>query len=112
MEGEWRAVNISFLQDILIRWPSRQRFIAVVSAEILKRWGFALSEKGKVNKKVYSVSTLRIKLGGCTRYVMGHMPCERPVEYAVVMKTEQYLVIPYIPVQLLLIKAYEKLCII
>lgn len=43
---------------------------------------------------------------------MGHMPCERPLEYAVVMKTEQYLVIPYTPVQLLLIKAYEKLCII
>lgn len=67
MKHEWRAVNVCFSQDILIQRPSRQQFIAVVSAEILKKVSFALSENGKVNKKLYSVSLLQIKVEGHKR---------------------------------------------
>lgn len=56
-----------FPQDILIWWLSRQRFIAVASAEILEKVSFALSEKGKVNKKLCSVLPLQIKVEGYKR---------------------------------------------
>lgn len=71
-----------------------------------------MSEKGKVNKRPYSVSPLqRLRGVGVARDdVRGHGHFERSLEYSAVTETERYAAIPSItPVYLLLMKAYKKL---
>lgn len=88
-ESEWWAVHISFSQDILIRWLSRPRFIAAVSAEILKK-GEALpwEKRAKLTSSYIVSHHCKSRWKDARDNGMRHVQLDRSLEYCIMMETE------------------------